>query len=61
MFQWAPFFVDSNKDDIVNHGFGPRTVGIYSIEKHGRHWIDADIILFDAFIWWMSPKNLTIM
>ncbi|KAI3473121.1 hypothetical protein Pfo_030413 [Paulownia fortunei] len=57
-FYWAPMLVESNCDDIKTHRVWPRIVRIKSIEKHGRHWTDADILVFDSFAWWMGPMTI---
>ncbi|KAK4418893.1 protein trichome birefringence-like 34 [Sesamum alatum] len=59
-FYWAPMLVESNCDDAVTHRVRPRIVRIKSIETHGRHWIDADILVFDSFTWWMD-QTMTIL
>ncbi|KAL8521577.1 hypothetical protein ACS0TY_011921 [Phlomoides rotata] len=51
-FYWAPFLLESNVDNPRNHSKYPRTVRIKSIQRHGRHWADADILVFDSFAWW---------
>lgn len=51
---WSPFLVESNVDNNASYPF-PRTLKIKSIEKHGRHWSDADILVFDTFAWWKEP------
>ncbi|KAL6534434.1 hypothetical protein OROHE_013359 [Orobanche hederae] len=60
-FYWAPMLVESNGDDIHIHRSSSRVVRIKSIEKHGRHWIDADILIFDSFAWWMGREKITVM
>ncbi|KAL6508086.1 hypothetical protein OROGR_024281 [Orobanche gracilis] len=60
-FYWAPMLVESNGDDIHIHGSSSRVVRIKSIEKHGRHWIDADILIFDSFAWWMGREKITVL
>ncbi|CAL0306250.1 unnamed protein product [Lupinus luteus] len=51
-FYWAPLLVESNSDDPVNHKVPDRTVRINAIEKHARYWTDADILVFNTFLWW---------
>ncbi|KAI3819106.1 hypothetical protein L1987_12929 [Smallanthus sonchifolius] len=43
-YYWASMLVESNGDDPSNHSLDHRTVRIKSIEKHARHWVDADIL-----------------
>ncbi|KAH6786176.1 hypothetical protein C2S52_000080 [Perilla frutescens var. hirtella] len=59
-FYWAPFLVESNSDNLLLHRSKERAIQFKSIEKHGRHWIDADILIFDTFAWWIYPE-LTIL
>ncbi|KAF5941023.1 hypothetical protein HYC85_022190 [Camellia sinensis] len=53
-FYWAPFLVESNCDDPFHHRVQYRIVRIQAIEKHARHWTDADILVFDSYIWWLE-------
>nr|GEV82928.1 protein trichome birefringence-like 34 [Tanacetum cinerariifolium] len=39
-FYWAPMLVESNGDSPTNHRCDDRIVGIKSIEKHAKHWLD---------------------
>ncbi|KAJ0691509.1 putative PC-Esterase [Helianthus annuus] len=54
-YYWAPMLVESNGDDPSNHSLNHRTVRIQSIEKHARHWVDADILVFNTYLWWRLP------
>ncbi|KAJ0699544.1 putative PMR5 domain, PC-Esterase [Helianthus annuus] len=54
-FYWAPLLVESNSDDPVNHRLPERIVKSHSIEKHGRVWTDADILVFNSYLWWRQP------
>ncbi|KAK9069982.1 hypothetical protein SSX86_010380 [Deinandra increscens subsp. villosa] len=54
-YYWAPMLVESNGDDPSNHSLDHRTVRIKSIEKHARHWVDADILVFNTYLWWRLP------
>ncbi|XP_012831783.1 PREDICTED: protein trichome birefringence-like 34 [Erythranthe guttata] len=49
----------SNGDSPVFHRVKDRVIRIKSIEKHARHWTDADILIFNSFTWWLQP-NMTI-
>ncbi|KAL6520889.1 hypothetical protein OROGR_017458 [Orobanche gracilis] len=60
-FYWSPMLVESNGDNVNIHGSSSRVARIKSIEKHGRHWADADILVFDSFAWWMRPENMTLL
>ncbi|KAL8039061.1 hypothetical protein ABFS82_10G011000 [Erythranthe guttata] len=59
-FYWSPFLVESNGDSPVFHRVKDRVIRIKSIEKHARHWTDADILIFNSFTWWLQP-NMTIL
>ncbi|XP_057472466.1 protein trichome birefringence-like 34 [Actinidia eriantha] len=55
-FYWAPLLVESNSDDPSNHRVSDRIVRIGAIEKHARQWGDADILVFNSYLWWRIPK-----
>ncbi|PON94340.1 Trichome birefringence-like family [Trema orientale] len=55
-FYWAPLLVESNSDDPVSHRVPDRIVRIQAIEKHARFWTDADILVFNSYLWWRRPK-----
>lgn len=60
-FYWSPYLVESNGDETVKHkATKQRIVRFKSIDKHGRHWINADVLIFDTFAWWTVP-DLTIL
>ncbi|GFP92776.1 protein trichome birefringence-like 34 [Phtheirospermum japonicum] len=60
-FYWSPLLVESNCDDPEHHhGLRDRIIRVMAIEKHARHWTDADIIIFDSFMWWLEP-TMTIL
>ncbi|KAK9069981.1 hypothetical protein SSX86_010379 [Deinandra increscens subsp. villosa] len=54
-FYWEPLLVESNSDDPVNHKLPERIVRSHSIEKHARVWTDADILVFNSYLWWKQP------
>ncbi|KAL4557836.1 hypothetical protein LXL04_036030 [Taraxacum kok-saghyz] len=54
-YYWAPMLVESNGDDPSNHRLDHRTIRINAIEKHARHWVDADILIFNTYLWWRLP------
>ncbi|KAJ0699550.1 putative PMR5 domain, PC-Esterase [Helianthus annuus] len=31
------------------------------LKKHARHWIDADILIFNSFHWWRSPSGGSLL
>ncbi|KAK9154036.1 hypothetical protein Sjap_001516 [Stephania japonica] len=51
-FYWSPLLVESNSDDPLMHRLPDRIVRIQEIEKHARYWTDADIIVFNTYLWW---------
>ncbi|OAY41547.1 protein trichome birefringence-like 34 [Manihot esculenta] len=55
-FYWAPLLVESNSDDPVNHRVPDRIVRVQAIEKHARHWTDADILVFNTYLWWRRSQ-----
>ncbi|GFZ09440.1 similar to TRICHOME BIREFRINGENCE-LIKE 34 [Actinidia rufa] len=55
-FYWAPLLVESNCDDPWSHRIQDRVVRVDAIEKHARHWADADILVFNSYIWWRWLK-----
>ncbi|KAL8224719.1 hypothetical protein R6Q57_017276 [Mikania cordata] len=55
-FYWAPMLVESNGDSPTNHHGNSRMVAIKEIEKHARHWVNSDILIFNSFHWWRSPE-----
>ncbi|PIN04227.1 hypothetical protein CDL12_23244 [Handroanthus impetiginosus] len=57
---WAPMLVESNCDDVIIHRVRPRVIRIKSIAEHGRHWNDADILVFDSYAWWMD-RTMTVL
>ncbi|GFQ08378.1 protein trichome birefringence-like 34, partial [Phtheirospermum japonicum] len=58
-FYWSPFLVESNCDDYSSHrNMHHRVVKIEDIETHARHWNDADILIFDSYVWWLNPVTL---
>ncbi|GMH26538.1 hypothetical protein Nepgr_028381 [Nepenthes gracilis] len=54
-FHWAPLLVESNSDDPVKHRQPDRIIRVGSIEKHARHWTNADVLVFNSYIWWLNP------
>ncbi|KAE9465157.1 hypothetical protein C3L33_02932, partial [Rhododendron williamsianum] len=60
-FYWAPFLLESNSDDAVIHRISDRIVRRGSINKHGRHWKGADIVVFNSYLWWMTGIKFKIL
>lgn len=59
-FYWSPLLVESNSDDPVNHRVADRIVRVQAIEKHARHWTDADFVIFNTFLWWRR-RQMTVL
>ncbi|KAJ0878600.1 putative PMR5 domain, PC-Esterase [Helianthus annuus] len=59
-FYWEPLLVESNCDDPVKHRVHDRIMQIESIERHAKQWINADILIFDSYTWWLEP-NMTLL
>ncbi|KAL1549100.1 protein trichome birefringence-like 34 isoform X1 [Salvia divinorum] len=55
---WSPFLVESNCDDPIIHRVKDRVVRLMGIEKHARHWNDADILIFNSYLWWTDPMTV---
>ncbi|CAN1820582.1 Protein trichome birefringence-like 34 [Linum perenne] len=55
-FYWAPLLVESNSDDPINHRIPDRLVRVQGIEKHAKYWTDADILVFNSYLWWRRAE-----
>ncbi|KAF7849336.1 hypothetical protein BT93_L0959 [Corymbia citriodora subsp. variegata] len=55
-FYWAPMLVESNSDHPYNHRLPERIVRVQVIEKHAKVWSDADILVFNSYLWWLRPE-----
>ncbi|GFY82414.1 similar to TRICHOME BIREFRINGENCE-LIKE 35 [Actinidia rufa] len=54
---WSPYLVESTSDHPVNHHFSQEQIlRVHAIEKHARHWNNADILVFNSHRWWTRPK-----
>ncbi|XP_071741879.1 protein trichome birefringence-like 34 [Rutidosis leptorrhynchoides] len=51
-FYWAPMLVESNGDSPTDHNRKDRVFRITAIQKHARHWVDADVLIFNSYHWW---------
>ncbi|XP_070030171.1 protein trichome birefringence-like 33 isoform X3 [Nicotiana sylvestris] len=60
-YYWAPFLLESNADDAVIHRITDRIVRKGSINKHGKNWKGADIIVFNTYLWWMTGMPFKIL
>ncbi|CAL1378635.1 unnamed protein product [Linum trigynum] len=55
-FYWAPLLVESNSDDPISHRVPDRIVRVQGIEKHAKYWTDADILVFNSYLWWRRSE-----
>ncbi|KAJ0960056.1 hypothetical protein J5N97_000171 [Dioscorea zingiberensis] len=55
-FYWAPLLLESNCDDPVKHRVSDRMFRAGAVETHARHWADADILIFNSYLWWKKPR-----
>ncbi|EPS74217.1 hypothetical protein M569_00536, partial [Genlisea aurea] len=51
-FMWAPLLVESNCDDPVDHRLRERILRPDAIEKQSSVWEQADILVFNSYLWW---------
>ncbi|XP_073286417.1 protein trichome birefringence-like 3 [Primulina huaijiensis] len=57
-FYWAPFLVESNTDLHIITDPKKRILRVDSVEKHARHWIGVDLLVFNTYVWWMSGLRI---
>ncbi|KAJ3680889.1 hypothetical protein LUZ60_015378 [Juncus effusus] len=55
-FYWSPLLVESNCDDPIIHRVSSRIMRAYRMDKHAKNWMDADIIVFNSYLWWKKPN-----
>ncbi|KAL5709803.1 Protein trichome birefringence-like 33 [Ranunculus cassubicifolius] len=60
-FYWAPFLLESNSDNAVIHRVTDRIVRKGSINKHGKYWLGADILVFNTYLWWITGSKMKIL
>ncbi|XP_042055952.1 protein trichome birefringence-like 3 isoform X1 [Salvia splendens] len=60
-FYWAPFLVESNTDVHIKADPKQRIVKVDSVEKHAKHWLGVDILVFNTYVWWMSGLKTKIL
>ncbi|CAN6344164.1 unnamed protein product [Urochloa humidicola] len=51
-FYWSPLLVESNNDDPIIHRVEYQIIRVDRIDKHANAWRDADIIIFNSYVWW---------
>jgi len=56
-FYWSPLLVESNSDNPIIHRVEYRIIRADRIEKHASVWRDADIIVFNSYLWWRKQKD----
>ncbi|KAL8196785.1 hypothetical protein R6Q57_024487 [Mikania cordata] len=57
-FYWAPFLIESNTDLKIIADPKKRIMRVDSIEKHAKHWIGVDVLVFNTYVWWMTGYKL---
>ncbi|XP_075509312.1 protein trichome birefringence-like 35 [Primulina tabacum] len=58
-FLWAPLLAESNSDDAVDHRLDERIMRPDSIFRHSSRWQNADILIFNSYLWWrQGPVKL---
>ncbi|KAL6131658.1 hypothetical protein ACLB2K_070032 [Fragaria x ananassa] len=60
-FYWAPFLLESNSDNAVNHRISDRLVRKGSMNYHGKHWKGVDVLVFNTYLWWMTGLKFKIL
>ncbi|KAL5660002.1 hypothetical protein ACJX0J_027127, partial [Zea mays] len=53
---WSPLLLESNSDDPLVHRVEHRIIRADRIEKHASAWRDANIIIFNSYVWWRKHK-----
>ncbi|KAF8779237.1 hypothetical protein HU200_002917 [Digitaria exilis] len=56
-FYWSPLLVESNSDNPIIHRVDYRVIRADRIEKHASVWRDADIIIFNSYLWWRKQND----
>ncbi|KAG2622607.1 protein trichome birefringence-like 34 [Panicum virgatum] len=56
-FYWSPLLVESNSDNPIIHRVDYRIIRADRIEKHASVWRDADIIVFNSYLWWRKQND----
>jgi hypothetical protein len=56
-FYWSPLLVESNSDNPIIHRVDYRIIRADRIQKHASVWRDADIIVFNSYLWWRKQRD----
>ncbi|CAN6197841.1 unnamed protein product [Urochloa humidicola] len=56
-FYWSPLLVESNGDNPIIHRVEYRIIRADRIEEHASVWRDADIIVFNSYLWWRKQND----
>ncbi|XP_023742565.1 protein trichome birefringence-like 3 [Lactuca sativa] len=57
-FYWAPYLIDSNTDVQIIGDPKKRILRVDSIEKHAKHWIGVDVLVYNTYVWWMTGTKI---
>ena len=49
--------MESNSDNPIIHRVDYRIIRADRIEKHANAWRDADIIIFNSYLWWRKQND----
>ena len=55
-FYWSPLILESNSDNPIIHRVEYRIIRAEKIEKHASQWSNADILVFNSYLWWRKQK-----
>ncbi|KAG6430705.1 hypothetical protein SASPL_108777 [Salvia splendens] len=56
-FYWAPFVVESNTDVHIKADSKQRIVKVDSVEKHAKHWLGVDILIFNTYMGFVCKRR----
>ncbi|PUZ43390.1 hypothetical protein GQ55_8G005100 [Panicum hallii var. hallii] len=56
-FYWSPLLLESNSDNPIIHRVDYRMIRADRIEKHASVLRDADIIVFNSYLWWRKQND----
>ncbi|KAM0896433.1 hypothetical protein ACQ4PT_023184 [Festuca glaucescens] len=55
-FYWSPLILESNSDNPIIHRVEYRIIRAEKIEKHASAWSNADILVFNSYLWWRKQR-----